>query len=101
MAILRDSRYENEYVFYDDADPEKDFIDPIRETQFGESGESDYLIKVVEGMRLDVLAYENYGSPSLQWVIMDANPSLSDPTDIKPGDVLTIPNPGRVVNRDE
>lgn len=101
MSILKDSRYEKEYIFYDEVDSDKDFIDPIRETSFGETGESDYLIKVIEGMRLDVLAYEYYGNPSLQWVIMDANPQLDDPTGIKPGDVLAIPNPGRVVNRDE
>lgn len=101
MAILTDSRYENEYVFYDDEDSEKDFIDPIRETQFGETSENDYLIKVIEGMRMDTLAYQYYGSPSLQWVIMDANPQYDEPTQIKPGDILTIPNPGRVVNRNE
>lgn len=62
--------------------------------------ENDIYILVEEGDRLDLLANQFYGNPSLWWIISSANPSLPQnsitPT---PGEQLRIPNnPGKVID---
>ena len=44
--------------------------------------------------RLDRLAGQYLGSPLLWWKIMDLNPLLQNPADIRPGQQIRIP--GRV-----
>jgi nucleoid-associated protein YgaU len=46
----------------------------------------------VDGDQLDQIAAVFLGDPSLWYRILDANPGLLDPTGLKPGDVIRIPN---------
>jgi hypothetical protein len=41
--------------------------------------------------RIDLIATEFLGDPSLWWLIMDYNPEISNPFDIPLGTVLRIP----------
>lgn len=56
-------------------------------------------IKVVshiwtEGDRMDLLAARFYGKPELWWKIMDLNPLLTDPNNIRIGTVINLPDRG-------
>ena len=42
--------------------------------------------------RLDRVALQFLGAPTLWWQIMDINPEIIDPLNIPPGTVLRIPN---------
>jgi len=42
--------------------------------------------------RIDLIAYQFYGSAELWWRIMDINPEISNPFSIAPGTVIRIPN---------
>lgn len=42
--------------------------------------------------RLDRLAARFLGSPLLWWKILDANPMIQSPTDIRPGTQIRIPS---------
>lgn len=44
--------------------------------------------------RLDRLAAEKLGHPRLWWKIMDANPMIQNPSDIRPGQQIRIPARG-------
>jgi nucleoid-associated protein YgaU len=46
----------------------------------------------VQSDRLDSLAARHLGSPLLWWKIMDANPILQNPADIRPGTQIRIPS---------
>jgi hypothetical protein len=41
--------------------------------------------------RIDLIANEFLGDPSLWWIIMDYNPEISNPLDIPLGTILRIP----------
>lgn len=97
MTVYEKSRYENQYVFQDDQNPNVVFIDPIREPRFSPD-KDDFQIQLKEGDRLDILAYEFYGDAEYEWVLMDANPTLINPLDIKPGEYINIPQPDRVLD---
>lgn len=99
--IHRNSRYEGEYQFFDDERDETEFVDPVRLPRFEANVREDYLITYESWMRLDQLAYTYYGDPELQWAILDANPSYASALDILVGDIVVIPNPDKVVNRNE
>ena len=99
--IYKDSRYENEYQFYDDEREGAEFVDPIRLPKFEANVQEDFLVTYESWMRLDLLAYEYYGNPSLMWAILDANPTYSTMLDIQEGDTLVIPHPEKVVNRND
>jgi len=49
---------------------------------------------VIEGDRLDVLAYQAYGDDGLWWVIAEANPELNVPDPLPPGQTLRVPRAG-------
>jgi hypothetical protein len=51
-----------------------------------------YAYTWVEGDRIDVVSNNLLGSPSFWWRIMDLNPELTDPFDIKPGTTIRIPS---------
>jgi phage tail protein X len=51
----------------------------------------------IQGDTLDTLSYKIYGSSSLWWAILDANPKYSTEMDIHAGDYLLIPNYNEVV----
>jgi hypothetical protein len=47
---------------------------------------------LVEGERLESLAYLAYGTPQLWWLIADANPEIFHPEDdLVPGTIIRIP----------
>jgi nucleoid-associated protein YgaU len=47
--------------------------------------------RVVQGDRMDTLAFTAYGDPTLWWVIADANPLLFYPDLLVPGSVILVP----------
>lgn len=51
---------------------------------------SEYTWK--DGDRLDQLAMNQYMDPERWWIIMEYNPEIVDPHNIKPGTVLRIPS---------
>lgn len=57
--------------------------------------EDDQFHTVVEGDRIDNLAWKYYGNPHYGWIIAEAN-STPRPWDLKPGTVLRIPAPATV-----
>ena len=44
------------------------------------------------GDRLDVVANKVYRNSKLWWIILEHNPEISDPMNIKAGTILRIPN---------
>jgi nucleoid-associated protein YgaU len=55
---------------------------------------NQFLYTWAQSDRLDRLAGRYLGSPLLWWKIMDANPMVQNPADIRPGQQIRIP--GRV-----
>lgn len=47
--------------------------------------------RVIQGDTIDHIAYRYLGDSNLWWVIMDVNPEVLRPWDIKIGDILVIP----------
>lgn len=45
-----------------------------------------------ESDRIDRVAQEYCGNPRKWWIIMDLNPQIQDPHDIKPGRQVRVPN---------
>lgn len=95
MAVYAGSRYANSDTYLD-VENGIVFIDPLRLPEY-EAEQDDMEILITEGQRLDILAYELYGDAQLEWVLMDANPQLTSPLDLKAGDVITAPDPDRVI----
>ena len=62
---------------------------------FNEDNTTSYIWNVND--TLDGLATRFYYEPNLRWVILDANPQYRSEFDIKPGDVLLIPDYEEVV----
>lgn len=62
--------------------------------------ENDTYVLAEEADRLDLLANQFYGNPSLWWVISIANPSLpQNSLVLTPGEQIRIPsNPGRAID---
>ncbi len=46
---------------------------------------------VIEGDRLDLLAFRYYRNAELWWFIANANPEVFYPEDLEPGQILRIP----------
>lgn len=59
--------------------------------QFPSSTSDFYYYTWTQRDRIDLLAFELFGDPSLWWEIMDYNPELPNPFDIPVGTVLRIP----------
>lgn len=98
MAVFKNSRFKGSYLFLDE---KKDgegvmYLSPFRENVI-EPAIDDFKIVFTEGMRLDILAKEYYGTERLDWVILDANPKYLTPFEIQVGDIINIPNPERVI----
>lgn len=51
---------------------------------------SFFIYEWVETDRIDNLANRFYGEPNLWWMILDLNPEILDPQNIKPGTQLRI-----------
>lgn len=62
--------------------------------RFPEVASNPVLYTWLQSDRLDRIAARYLGSPLLWWKIMDANPIIQSPTDIRPGMQIRIP--GRV-----
>lgn len=82
-----DSRYAT-CVLYVDGSVEFLGIRPRIETS---PRPDDIFHTVVEGDRIDLIAYRNLGRADLWWVICDYNDIFS-PLDLEPGSVLRIPS---------
>lgn len=98
MSVFKDSRFKGSYVFLDENTREKEkitYLSPFRDNILSQQID-DASIVFEQGMRVDILAQQYYGSALLDWVIMDANPKYLSPFDIKHGDVLVLPSPERV-----
>lgn len=100
MSVHDNSRYKGSYIFLDENTNPEDggvrYLSPFR-TNIYNPELGDLQITFGEGMRVDLLAYDYYGDSSLEWIIMDANPKYLSPFQIKVGDIITIPNPQRVM----
>ena len=91
MTIYQGSRYEYSVIdfvsVYDDYN-----ANPIVFYAFDELGTFSYTEHTyIQGERLDVIAYTYYRRPDMWWTILDHNPQITDPHNIKPGTVLRIP----------
>lgn len=92
--VFEGSRYEGAQVYYDN-DNKISYIAPI--SNYMKSDDSDYVYQVKQGDRLDLLAKRFYGNPQKKWLILFANPQYITELDIKVGDIITIPNPERLI----
>jgi len=89
--IYIDSRYAESYLTYMwDTRLETHQLTALRKWPTGYGAFNTY--EWVEGNRLDQVANNFYGTPNLWHKIMDYNPEISDPLNIKPGTVLRIPH---------
>jgi phage tail protein X len=88
-VIYLGSRYEDSDVTYV-RDPKSRETRPtvLRATQ---TRYASQLYRWRSGDRIDILAYNIYGSTADWWKILDANPAIIDPNSIRPGTVLRIP----------
>jgi hypothetical protein len=59
--------------------------------QFPEASSEFYYYVWTQRDRIDLVAAEFLGDPTLWWVIMDYNPELPNPLDIPIGSTLRIP----------
>lgn len=92
MGIFQGSRYEYSVIDFvatsDNAD-----ANAVVFYSFDELGTFSYIEHTyVQGDRLDNIAQRYYDRPDMWWTILDHNPEISDPDNIKPGEVLRIPN---------
>lgn len=92
--VFEGSRYEGAQIYYDN-DNKISYIAPI--SNYMKSDDSDYVYQVKQGDRLDLLAKQFYGNPQKKWLILFANPQYITELDIKVGDIITIPNPERLI----
>lgn len=103
MTVRSDSRYSQNNLYYAAARDDKTLTLCVDRPLHTDSvGPTNTLITTrpatymtytwVFGDRLDALAYRFYGDSCLYWKIADANQNLFDPTTIKPGTVIRIPN---------
>lgn len=53
--------------------------------------------QVIEGETIDGLAQAYYGNSAYWWCIMDANRQYESEVEIKPGDILNIPDYNEVM----
>lgn len=92
MTITANSRYFYSDIEYIQLEAEGD-NKPIVFYEFGEIGKLAYKKHIyVQGERLDQLANHYYNKPSLWWYILEANPSIQDFQNLRPGTELIIPN---------
>ena len=91
MPIQRGSRYEYADIvfipqgYYDDLQPALYYSFDV----LGTLTYREYVWKSED--RIDRVAHQLYGSPTLWWVILEHNPEVEDPSNIPFGTVLRIP----------
>lgn len=89
--IFTDSRYSDGYIarVYD---KRRDAFNTSVFREFPDGSANFYYYSWVEGDRLDIVANNFLGSPSLWWQLLDFNPEIIDGFDIPTGTVIRIPN---------
>jgi hypothetical protein len=89
--LFSDSRYADGIIFTaQDARKDKHFLSIFR--QFPVATTKFYYYTWVEGDRIDILAQNVLGSAESWWQIMDFNPEIIDPFDIKVGATIRVPS---------
>lgn len=92
MTIYTGSRYEYSLIDYFSVKVGGN-ENPTIFYDFPDIGYLEYYSHIYKGgERLDQIAFKYYKRPGLWWLIVDHNPELNDPFDIKPGTILRIPN---------
>jgi nucleoid-associated protein YgaU len=91
MSIKKGSRYE--YSTVDFLEVKTDGSQsPIVFYEFpATSTISYYEHTYVKGERLDQISQQYYNKPTLWWLIMDYNPQITNPLQIKTGTVIKVP----------
>jgi hypothetical protein len=89
-VIYTDSRYANGIVVRS-FDSRKAIFEITLFRQFSESTSKFFYYTWTQRDRIDLVANELLGDPTVWWVIMDYNPEISNPLDIPIGTVLRIP----------
>lgn len=91
MGIFQGSRYEYSVVDFVTVKDDSD-ANPVVFYSFGDLGSFNYTEHTyILGERLDTISQSYYSRPDLWWAILDYNPEITDPQNIKPGTVLRIP----------
>ena len=92
MSIFEGSRYENSKVYKLD---EKYFIGSRKILK--KKNYSDNIIHtVIQGERLELIAYKYWGIADLYYIICDWNDIFNPLVDLEPGTVLTLPSFNKV-----
>lgn len=91
MAIYLTSRYASSVVDFVSFKSTTDAYPVVfyEFTSIGKISYSEHTWKI--GDRLDQVSMHYYMDPERWWVIMEYNPEITDPQNIKPGTVLRIP----------
>jgi nucleoid-associated protein YgaU len=88
--IFNGSRYSDGELYYDE-DNDIMYLAP-HYTSLKVDESKDYIYRVKQYDRLDLIAEKFYGNPQSKWIILYANPQYITEFDIKVGDELVIPN---------
>lgn len=75
-----------------------EFFEHVVAPDFPEQ-DDDVIIYIEDGMRLDLLAYQYYGDPTLMWVILQANDIFCYPFGLYIGKRIRLPNRDKVVGK--
>ena len=85
--ITKQSRYKDASLRVIPTSPET--VAVARRFPIGLTGSSYIVWK--QGMRLDLLAASLFGNPDEWWRILDLNPTIQSPTDLRPGMIVMVP----------
>jgi hypothetical protein len=89
--IYLDSRYSDGVLFIAQEPKSNDYMLSVFRT-FPTYNISYYWYEVTENDRIENIAAKTLGKPHLWWQIMDINPDVLNPFDLKPGLQLRIPH---------
>ena len=90
MTIYLDSRYVDGLLFKARDARTATFQITVYRT-WPSYGAKTFIYEVNEVDRIENIAARYLGNPTLWWKIMDLNPEVLDPFNIKPGTMLRIP----------
>lgn len=88
--IYLDSRYADGVLFLAQEPKSSDYMLTVFRT-FPEYSVPFYYYEVTENDRIENIATKTLGKPHLWWQIMDINPDVLNPFELKPGLQLRIP----------
>ena len=92
MSIYKHSRYIETPAYYSEGSVLT--FDIRRRKDFSKAKGTYYMWKETDTM--DYLAFKHYGSHSLWWVLLDANPKYQSELEIKSGDIIFIPDKSEI-----